>query len=692
MPALKPERQDALAPLPFWRRDGFCALLLFLATVAAYQHVWGAGFIWDDEMHVTQNPCIVGPLGLMEIWTTRAARYFPLVLTTFWAEHAIWGLKPLPYHLVNVLLHASCAMVLWRVLRVLRVRGALLGAALWALHPVQAESVAWVTELKNTQSCLFYLLTVLFFVKWVAGNAEGTARNPRAYGWALLFAALAMASKSSTVVLPVILALCAWWTLGSLRARTLASLVPVALMSVAASALSLWTQNLEGANAPEWKQGLLGRAAVAGMNFWFYLGKLAWPHPLIFIYPRWNVEGSRVASYLPTAGMGALLLFLWWKRHGRLRPAFLAFGSFFVALIPVLGLLDQYFWRYSFVGDHFQYLASIGPLALAGAGLAVGWEHLGARGGIVKPVCCGALLAVLGVLTWRQCAIYKDVETLWRSTIALNPGCWMAYNNLGSTYMESGRLDEAAAQFRKAVDVRPDDVEAHVNLALALSRMGRLDEAMVQDRKALEIDPRYETAHNALGDALLQAGHTDEAIDQFKAALAIRPNFPEAEINYGNAALRIGRVEEAMAHYRKALAIDPHNAEAHSNLGSALLGMGRTQEASGQYEEALTLNPDFPTALVNLGNVRLQAGQTEAAAALYLRALKSAPNVAEAHNGLGVALQQEGRLDEAVAQFRKALEINPGNPQAHQNLGNALSKLGRMEEADAQFLEASRAR
>jgi protein O-mannosyl-transferase len=571
------------------------------------------------------------------------------------------------------------------VLLGLRVPGALFGAALWALHPVQVESVAWVTELKNTQSGLFYLLAVLFFVKWVSAGAPGAAGRPRHYGLALLFCALAMASKSSTVVLPVVLALCAWWVEGRLGRRRVASLVPVLLMSLAAGALSLWTQNLEGANSPEWARGLPERIAVAGMDFWFYLGKLLWPHPLVFIYPRWAIDRAAAASYLPTAAMCALLLFLWWRRGGALRPALLAFAYFLVALGPVLGLMDQYFWRYSFVGDHFQYLASMGPLALAAAGASAVFGRLGRTGEALRPLFCGSILAVLGFISWRQCAVYKDVETLWRATIALNPGCWMAHNNLGSSYLESGRTAEAAAQFQAAVDARPGDVEAHYNLAVALSKMGRLDEAMVQDRRALVLDPRNEKAHNSLGDALLRKGQVDDAIAQFQAALEIRSGFPEAETNYGNAMLRAGRPQDAVAHYQRALANDPGNAEAHSNLGSVLLGMGRTAEAASQLEQALAANPHLPTALVDLGNVRLQEGKTEAAAELYLRAIQASPDLAEAHNNLGFALLQEGRLDGAVSHFRKALEINPAYREAHQNLARALFKQGRIEEADAQF-------
>ncbi len=213
-------------------RDWIWALVLLAAVFLAYTPVWRAGFIWDDDMHVTANPVIVGPLGLKEIWTTNHARICPLALTTFWFEHALWGLAPLPYHLVNVLVHGLGAVVLWRVLRQLQIPGAWFGAALWALHPVQVETVAWITELKNTQSCLFYLLSILFFVKWLRAGKTG---GNWPYALTLLFAAMAMASKSSTVILPLVLCLCAWWVEGRWQWRRLIAIAPIFLMSVAAA-------------------------------------------------------------------------------------------------------------------------------------------------------------------------------------------------------------------------------------------------------------------------------------------------------------------------------------------------------------------------------------------------------------------------------------------------------------------------
>jgi protein O-mannosyl-transferase len=360
-------------PPPWFRRDWLWGLILILFVILTYTPVWQTGFIWDDDAHLTANPCIVGPLGLKEIWTTSAADICPLTLTTFWVEHALWGLAPLPYHLVNVLLHGACALLLWRILRSLRVQGAWLGAALWALHPVAVESVAWITEMKNTESGLFFLLSILFFVRRL--RAKELNNGPTGGGWnyalTLLFAALAMASKSSTVILPVVLCLCAWWMEGRWRWRNVVSVVPILLMSIAASALSIWTQGLAlatGVTDSQWVRTWPERLTTAGDAVWFYLGKLLWPHPLITIYPRWQIDAGQWVSFLPLLAVIVILAIFWFKRELWSRACFFAFAYFMTALLPVLGLIDNPIFRFSLVFDHLQYLASIGPLALAGTG------------------------------------------------------------------------------------------------------------------------------------------------------------------------------------------------------------------------------------------------------------------------------------------------------------------------------------
>jgi protein O-mannosyl-transferase len=307
---------------------------LSLLVVLAYIPVWYAGFIWDDDSILTGNPCVVGPLGLKEIWTTSAADICPLTITTYWLEHALWGLTPLPYHLVNVLMHAACAVTLWRLLRSLNVPGAWLGAAFWALHPVAVESVAWITEMKNTESGLFFLLSIFCYVKWLKtkepnkGASANRARSRhsgamaeirpyRGYVLSLLFAALAMASKSSTVILPVVLCLCVWWLEGRWDWRNALRVIPFFLMSIVASAVSIWTQGLQMAavSDPQWARTWPQRVATVGDAFWFYLGKLLWPHPLVAIYLRWQIDAGEWSSYLPLAAViiSFCLLWLMWR-------------------------------------------------------------------------------------------------------------------------------------------------------------------------------------------------------------------------------------------------------------------------------------------------------------------------------------------------------------------------------------------
>ncbi|HEY1847568.1 MAG TPA: tetratricopeptide repeat protein, partial [Opitutaceae bacterium] len=556
-----------------WFGDGWIPGLALLAlAVIAYLGLRHAGFIWDDEMHVTQNPVIVGPQGLKEIWTTRAARYFPLSLTTFWAEHALWGLDPRAYHAVNVLLHGACAVLLWRVLRSLSVRGAWFGAALWALHPVQAETVAWVTELKNTQSGVFFLLAVLLFVRGLTAGAGGTVRGRRwSYGLMLACGAMAMASKSSTVVLPVVLALCAWWVEGRWRWRLAPRLAPLFLMSLLSGALSLWTQHLEGANESAWTRTLGERIAGAGDVIGFYLGKLLWPHPLSFIYPRWSVNTGHWTAFIPIAAATGAFAVLWWGRRGWARALFFAYAYFLVALLPVLGLLDQYFWRYSFVGDHFQYLASMGPFALAAAALATGLDACPRAARILAPLGGAAVLAALGVLTAGQCPKYASSEALWRDTLRRNPSAWMAHNNLGAELLHRGQLAEAVDHLRRSVELEPGNASAQANLGGALYQMGRFSEAIARDKEALRLEPKSEVAEGNLGAALLQSGRLPEAEAVLKKTLADDPDFTAARVSLGTAYLHEGRFQEAAEELSRSLAKDPRNDTALSNLGAAFI-------------------------------------------------------------------------------------------------------------------------
>ncbi len=600
------KKVDPLLPLHAWyQRDWVWGSILIFAVILAYGPVWHAGFIWDDDYHLTTNPCIIGPLGLKEIWTTSAARIGPLTFTTFWVEDALWGLHPLPYHLVNVLLHGASAILLWRVLLGLRVPGAWLGAALWALHPVEVESVAWITEMKNTQSCLFYLLTVLFFVKALKAR---DSNNRGTWGWndalTLLCAALAMTSKSSTVILPIVLCLCAWWMEGRWNWRNLVRVGPIILMSVAASALSIWTQKLEGGMGSSLARSWPERLATAGDAVWFYLGKLLWPHPLIMVYPRWQIDVSQPLSYLPLLAVIIVLFIFWLKRESWSRPWFFAFTYFLAALLPVLGLVEHSFLRYSFVGDHFQYLASMGPLALAGAGLTRLADFMVKEKSQLQASFCAGLLLVLGMLSWQRARAYASQETLWVDTVAKNPNCWVGYYNLGVVLIQKGQVDAAMARFQQALEINPNDAPSHNNLGNTLAQTGHTDEAMVQFLKALDINPNYAEAHENLGNAFAQMGHTDEAIIHYQRALDINPNFAEAHYDLGNLLVQKGRLDEAIGEYRKALEANAANASIHTNLGIALVQNGQVNEAIAQFQQAVRLNPQDSDAQANLAKAQ----------------------------------------------------------------------------------------
>ncbi len=696
----------------FRQRDWLWGFVLIGLVCVAYARVFNADFIWDDESHLTRNPCVVGPLGLKEIWTSARAVYYPLVLTTFWIVHKFVGLAPWPYHLLNVLLHAGSAVLLWQILRQLNVRGAWLGAALWALHPVMVQSVAWVTELKNTQSGFFYLVSIFCFLKRdkeTADCADDTDSSEQSspdeltkspirrfadspilwLGLSLLFFILATLSKPSVVMLPMVLALCIWWRTGRIRWRDVAVLAPFVIISALASVWTILEQKFHaGALGAEWAQTWPERVIIAGRAIWFYLAKLIWPHPLIFIYPRWEIDSSQLIPYLPLLAALAGLLVLWLNHAKWSRAVLFAAAYHVVSLFPVLGFFSVYFFRYSFVSDHFQYLASMGPLALAGAGIVTAVGRLtrslplarlgeppvhvarvpaaqfgelrkfsrpdtGApqfsgniaavrRKSFLLPTTSGMLLLSLVVLTWRQTAVYHNLVTLYTATLTRNPGCWMAHYNLGIALNEQGDTDGAIAHYRQALDLRPSYWEAHYNLGRLLVQRGQVDEAVTHYQEALEINPADAEAHNNLGATLFVSGSVDEAIAHYRRALAIQPDYADASCNLASALLFKGDLDGAIAYYSGCLAVSPNQVEAQYNFATVLLRTGRTDEAMAHYQKVLELSPDNADARANLGSVFLAKGRVRDAIAQYRDALRIAPDNVTAQSNLAWLLATAG--------------------------------------------------
>jgi tetratricopeptide (TPR) repeat protein len=615
-----------------WKSPGLGAALIVLLTVVAYLPALRGGFIWDDDDHLTANPAMTAPHGLRMIWSSLAvSRYYPLTLTSFWVQRRLWGLNPMPYHLVNVALHATNGVLVFFLLLHLRIPAAWLAAVLWVLHPVNVESVAWITELKNTQSGSFFFCAVLCFLRF---EAQGRRRW---YALALLCGAAAALSKASTVVLPLILLLSAWWERERWRRTDIVRVVPFFALALAMSALTIAEQqgHITRQGTAEWPLALGQRLVIAGKAIWFYTCKILWPVRLAFVYPRWEATTNSVWSWLPLAGLAAGGIVLWDRRRQPwARACLFGVGYSVTALLPVLGLFDVFYFRYSFVADHFQYLASVGTIACAANGIA---HTLGRRRLWSMPVgnvVCSALLVTLGTLTWKQAHVYHDIETLWRDTVAKNPDVWMAHNNLGIVLENQGRQSEAIEHYKEALRLKPDYVEAHNNLGFALSQVGKPDEAIRQYEEALRIDPDDVEAHNNLGNALLQMGKLDEAIKQYEEALRTKPDYVDAHNNLGAALLRLGRLPEAIQQWEQVLRIKPHYPEAHNNLGVALARMGREPAAMKHWEQALRINPDYADAHYNLGMALEKAGNAREAVIHYEHALRIQPNYVEAQNRL----------------------------------------------------------
>jgi tetratricopeptide (TPR) repeat protein len=569
----------ALAPATrtyFADKSWLLALTLVLVTFAAYTPVWHAGFIWDDDRHVTDNRIVKASDGLYRTWfTTEPADYYPLTWTLWWLEWRLWGDGALGYHIVNVLLHALNAALVWLILQRLKIPGAWLAALVFAIHPVNVATVAWVSEQKNTLSMLFYAVAILLYLRFDEENRwPRSERGWRWYGLSLATFLLALFSKSAVVMLPVVLLGCVWWRRGRVRLKDLRHSLPFFVLSLVLGLVTIWFQHNRALKGGVVRTvSFLFRLAAAGWGPWFYLDKALLPVNLSVIYPKWEINASLWVSYLPGMLLVGCVTLFWWKRQTWGRPLLFALGYFVTMFFPVLGFFDQGYYAYSLVADHWQYYSIIGIIALMVAAGVTLCRDTGSLRRRIGTVTGAVVLVALGTSAWIRASVYGDAETLWRDTLAKNPNAWVAHDNLGSALLQAGRLPEAIRHYEQALQIKPDYAEAHNNLGIALKDQGKVP----------------------------------EAIAHYKQALRIKPDDAEAHYNLGNAFLQEGKSEEAIGHFEQALRIKPDYAKAHYKLGVGLEQVGRLQEALGHYEEAVRIKPDFTQAQNALA--RLQAGQ-----------------------------------------------------------------------------------
>lgn len=618
----------------------FAALLLIM--LAVYYPAWHGGPLWDDDAHMTRVD-LRSLQGLWRIWFEVGAtqQYYPVTHSAFWVLHRLFGDATLGYHLVNIALHAASAFLFAVILRRLGVPGAWLAALIFAVHPVHVESVAWITELKNTLSGTLYLGATLVYLQF------DTHRRRLSYGLALGLFVLALFGKTVTATLPAALLVVFWWQRGRLRQREdVLPLVPFFALGIAAGLVTAWVERTQiGAGGAAFDLSLIERGLIAGRAICFYLEKLMWPAKLVFIYPRWNVSQVIWWQYLYPLAVVLLLAGLW-RYRTQSRAPLAAFLLFIGTLFPALGFVNVYPFVFSFVADHFQYLASLGPIALAAAGVTLLMQRWRVAPRTVVVLALVGVALPLSALSWQESRQYVDEETLYRTTLEGNPSSPMVHNNLGellyaragaanpdarllaeaeghyrealrlmpdafpqarnnlgSTLMALGQFDDAVPEFREALRHRPDDSRIRGNLVLAFAKKcqalqngGRVDDAIVACREALQISPGDADVHGLLADALASRQAFDEAIPHYRAFVNIRPRDVNAWTGLGVALIVTGRTTEAIAAFRSAVAAAPETGRPRQNLARALLDHGDVREAVEHARKAVRLDPNDPSA------------------------------------------------------------------------------------------------
>lgn len=670
--------------------------IIILLTLVIYLPSLFAGFIWDDDVMLTGNPLIKASGGLYDIWfSTALPDYFPLTSTTFWLEWRLWGMHAVGYHLTNVLLHTVNAVLLWRVLARLKIPGARPVAVVWVIHPVCVASVAWIAERKNTLSLFFFLLGLLWYLWFDIRESAASAQSPQAgdsqppapikadpvskprrkwYWLSLAAFLLALLSKTSVVILPLVLLLCSWWLHGKISRRDLWRNAPFFVLSLILGLMTVWFQTYRGlgegmVSSPD---NRLVRLLGGSWAVWHYLFKALVPLNLMMIYPRWEIDPRSFWAYSPGLALLGLAGLFWRYRKTWGRSFLFAFAYSVVALAPVLGFFDMGFLAYSRVADHWQYLSLIGIVALVVGGathwlqtrlkLAREWRSRLSGSWIT------IVVVSLCVLTWRHQKDFANSESLWRDTLARNSKAWVAHNSLGLILVDQGRITEGVSEYRQALKLNSHDPNAHYNLANALAQQGKSDEAVSHYKKSLWLNPNNIGPHHNLAIVLnLQSKYAEAAAHCFEA-LKMNPYDANVEDTLGNALAGQGKLQEAEQHYSAALAIDPNHFNAHKDVGILLARHGDYTNAVVQFMAAVQIRPGDAGAHLDLGKALSLLGQLDPAADHYTTALRLQPEMAEAHYNWALLFLKKRQPIEAIVHYREALRLRPDYVDALNNL------------------------
>jgi protein O-mannosyl-transferase len=687
--------------------------LIIVVALVAYVPSINGGFIWDDYLLLVDNPLVKAPDGLHQIWcTAEAIDYWPATNTSFWLEWRMWGMNSTGYHVANLVLHVLESLLIWIILRKLSVPGALLAALIFAVHPVNVESVAWIAQRKNTMAMLFFLLSILWYLKAVMPTAseglEPAVGSPGSRTWAAMpqeveknsrnFAItscdfvspvqepvlhsahclpstvhcfpwywlslasflLAMLGKGSVALLPALLLGIIWWLPPAsgypLKRRDLLRIAPFFVIAAILAAVNVEFQT-HATDKVVRAISFIDRLLGAGGVVWFYLYKAILPIDLAFVYHQWHINAGAILWWLPLMAVLALTAVLWRFRKSWSRDILFAWGFFCVALVPVMGFTDTAFMQYSLVADRYQHIAIIGLIALASAVWSA-WLRI-ARGAIHTVAIAVAVMAIgaLVFLTLRQNALYRDAMTLYQATLAKNPDCVMAQFNYANALSKTIRPQDAIGHYKQAIRLKPDFAMAYYGLGNTLVKTGRAEESIEHFQEFLRLKPGHAEVNNSLGNAFSQLGRTEEAIEQYDKALAINPALPEAHMNLGNILLQQKRPQEAIEHFQQVLQLLPEKSEAYAMLGIALAQTGRLPEAAENFRQALAQNPNDAETHKNLGNALIQTDRPNEAIEQFKQALQIKPDYAGAYYMMAMAYANINRTAEAIDAAQKALNL-----------------------------------
>ncbi len=578
------------------RRDVFAFVALAVLVAVIYFPAAGAGFVWDDSI-MRDLRAVSTWAGIWDIWFDpqsaymqgerwREGHYWPLLYTTFWIEHKLWGFSPAGYHVVNILIHLANTALLWRLLARLSVPGAWFAAAVFAAHPLHTESVAWIMGRKDMLATLFCLASLAVWLRFVE------SRRPGHYVGALSLFAAAMLSKSVVVVFPAAFLIVQWLKEGGLTRAGILRTAPFFILGIAvALADMLFYQNVQPVS---FGYSVVERILIATHSLWFYLGKLLWPVNLAVIYPHWDVNAADPVDWIYAIGTVAVVTAFWFLRR-RVGRGPLACALFFgVMLLPTLGFIDYGYMRYSFVAARYQYLAGTGAIVLFAAAAVCFSSRLPAAFAGARVGFAFALLVLLGAATWNHAGVYKNEVTLFRHVISLNPTAHSAHMNLSYALLHSeGASEEALAAAREAVRKRPLYYSAHNVLGAALSGLGQHGEAETHLKRAISLNPDYAPAFLNLAESLRRRGRYNEALRVYRAALKIDPDYTLPYVGMGYVLFGLRRYEEAVLSMKRALSLNPSLPMAprlYRMTGQALRNMGREEEAQRYLRRAAELS------------------------------------------------------------------------------------------------------